>query len=453
MLKYNLRLIPLKLFILFSLCLASVFNVSGQSLGIAGEEATSVGIYIKDIKRNKVLVDVNSKLALTPASILKSLTSATALSILGQDFRFETEVRLRGSQGSSGVWNGDLVIVSSGDPTLESANFKNNCGFLSDIAAAIKKKGITKITGKIIVQETLKDAGPVPQWEVEDLGWSYGAGLFGLNFKDNIFTVHPATKKTTPEIPGLKITVKSGLSNDVLRGIYSDNLVIFARNPSDRKWTVSSTMPDPSAVFVNELKKTLSENGISLGGQKSNAGTSYTKLLVHKSPCASDILRSLMVRSDNMFAEGMLRAIAPAGTRAEAIKIEKELWNARNISTQYTILHDGSGLTRANRVSPRFMGDMLEWMANSDMSQTYTSFFPKVGKEGTVKSFLADSELNGRLALKTGSVSAVQCYAGYALNADGLPTHVVVIMINGFFCPRTQIRKAAEQLLERTFCN
>lgn len=453
MLKYTNTLKTLKFITLAFLWLYGSIHAASQTLGFSGEEATSVGIYIKDIRSDKVLVDINSRLALTPASILKSLTSATALSVLGQDFRFETEVRLRGSQGASGVWNGDLVIISSGDPTLESANFKSNCGFLDDIAAALKKKGIGKITGNIIVQQTMKDAGPVLQWEVEDLGWSYGAGLFGLNYKDNIFTVHPATKKTTPEIPGLKITVNKGLSNEVIRGIYSDNLVIYSRNPADRKWTVNSTMPDPAAVFTSDLKKVLAENGISVSGQKKATNSASTKLLTHKSPCASEILKSLMIRSDNMFAEGMLRAITPAGTRAEAIKIEKELWNARNVTTQYTIIHDGSGLTRANRVSPRFMGDMLEWMANSDMAQTYTSFFPKVGKEGTVKSFLADSELSGRLALKTGSVSSVQCYAGYALNSENIPTHVIVIMINGFFCPRTQIRKAAEQLLERTFCN
>ena len=69
-----------------------------------------------------------------------------------------------------------------------------------------------------------------------------------------------------------------------------------------------------------------------------------------------------------------------------------------------------------------------------------------------MKGFLAKSELEGRLALKTGSVSSVQCYAGYLLDKDtAKPTHVVVVMVNGFFCPRKQVRLAVERLMLEKF--
>lgn len=91
-------------------------------------------------------------------------------------------------------------------------------------------------------------------------------------------------------------------------------------------------------------------------------------------------------------------------------------------------------------------------MTKSKNAETYTSFFPKAGKEGTMRGFLAKNKaLKGLIAMKTGSVSSVQCYAGYKLSAKGKPTHVIVIMVNGFFCPRAQVRKACEDLLTRTF--
>ena len=37
----------------------------------------------------------------------------------------------------------------------------------------------------------------------------------------------------------------------------------------------------------------------------------------------------------------------------------------------------------------------------------------------------------------------MQCYAGYRLDADGKPTHVVVMMVNGFFCPRKECARHA----------
>ena len=159
-----------------------------------------------------------------------------------------------------------------------------------------------------------------------------------------------------------------------------------------------------------------------------------------------------MVRSDNMFAEGMLRTLAPGQKRSKAIKLEKEFWNSIGINAKYTIINDGSGLTRANRLSPRFIGNVLEWMSKSKNAAAYTSFFPRAGRDGTMRGFLAKSKsLKGLIALKTGSVSSVQCYAGYKLSKQGKPTHVIVIMVNGFFCPRAQVRKACENLLTRLF--
>lgn len=154
-----------------------------------------------------------------------------------------------------------------------------------------------------------------------------------------------------------------------------------------------------------------------------------------------------MVRSDNLFAEGILRSIAPDASRKEAINREKELWATRGINTRYTIINDGSGLTRANRLSAHFIGDVLEWMSRSEYADTYAGFFPRAGKEGTMRGFLAKTPLTGLVALKTGSVSTVQCYAGYKFSGDGKPTHVIVILVNGFFCPRKYVREAAENLL------
>lgn len=442
--------------IFLSLALMSSPLIVAQEtvLGIDGEESTGVGIFIKDLATGEILIDHNSQMALTPASVMKAVTTASALSMRGAEARFETPVLLKGAKGQNGTWRGNLIVRSCGDPTLESEYFRGNTGFVERIINNLKAQGITRITGKIIVEQSLKDAGPIWQWEVEDLGWSYGTGLFGFNFMDNTFTLWPNTGKTKPEVPDLQLEVRKASSNDLIRGIYSDKLVVFTRDKNDKKWAVTSSMPDPAAVFENMLKKSMAEAGIKLGNEKNACAAADPEktLFTHTSPLFEDIMRSLMVRSDNLFAEGMLRAIAPGDTRKAAINAEKDFWEDHGVSPRYTIINDGSGLTRANRLAPRFLADILEYMAQTDLADTYTSFFPRAGKDGTMRGFLAKSPLTGQIALKTGSVSSVQCYAGYKLDPESnQPTHVIVIMINGFFCPRREVREAAEKLLTDLF--
>lgn len=445
----------LNIVLAFALCVSVTAGASaGDILGIDGEESTSVGIYIKDLKTGKVLVDHNSDLALTPASVMKAVTTASTLSLAGADKRFRTPVVLRGN-ASGASWDGDLVVHTVADPTIESENFKSRYGFCDSVVAAVKRAGISKINGRIVIDQPLENAGEIGKWEIEDVAWPYGAGLYGLNWRDNTFTLHPATGETKPFVPGLKIEMhRSTSGNDLIRGVGSDVLTIYSRNPNDKKWAVRSSMPDPAAVFRHELEAKLKAAGITVAGKeiKTDCEVAERKLYTHVSPAYGEIMRSLMVRSDNLFAEGMLRAIAPGASRKDCIKREKELWATRGINTKYTIINDGSGLTRANRLSARFIADVLAWMASSPQAKTYTTFFPRAGKEGTLRGFLAKSELKGLVALKTGSVSSVQAYAGYKFDDDGEPTHVIVIMVNGFFCPRSQVREGAEQLLIDLFC-
>ncbi len=83
---------------LILLCLLCTVASRGAVLDFDGADYTQTGVYIKDLSTGKVIVDHNSRVALTPASVMKALTSATALEMLGADFRFETRVALAGKR-------------------------------------------------------------------------------------------------------------------------------------------------------------------------------------------------------------------------------------------------------------------------------------------------------------------------------------------------------------------
>lgn len=392
---------------------------------------------------------------LIPASITKAYTSASALSLLGENYRFETRVYLTGSKDAEGVWNGNIIVKASGDPTLESEFFPKNSGFITEIINALQNRKISRINGDIVlarVDESHDYAeGPLDCWGIDDVCWAYGAGIFDFNWADNYFSIYPATGKTTSPVPGLEYTVwqkpwKQGL--DLIRGIYSDSLIIVGKQyATDKKARINTSMPYPFKVFRAKLIERLASNDISVTQKKSSEDTRIL-LVSHKSPRLADILRSLMVRSDNMFAEGVLRAFGSKyGDRYASVAAENDLWAGRGLEPEYILLNDGSGLSRGDCISPRYMGRMLEWMAASPMGQRYAGLFPVAGKDGTMKNFMADTPLKGLLALKTGSMSAVQTYAGYLLDASGTPTHVVVVMANNFYCSRAELKKAISEFL------
>lgn len=417
-------------------------------------KGAAVGIYIAPVDSDApVTVDYNSDMRLTPASVMKAITTATALLELGTEFRWETTASVSGAL-VDGTLQGNVTVQCTGDPTLESRFFADNRGFCTELAAALGHYGCRSVAGQLkIDQSRFYDSGVNPSWEIEDVAWDYGAGLYGANFRDNSFLLMLPECKVQPSVPGLNVVDRTVFGTGELllsRGVGSDLLIAegICRERGVRVWC---SMPDPAKVMWFEADSTLRACGIDVdGGAIEDAGPEEV-IMRHRSPRLAEVLRSLMVRSDNLMAEGVLRALAPEGTRSDAIKRMREIWKSRGIDLADTRILDGSGLARANAVSPRQIGSVLQWMARSSCSDDYVALFPKAGVDGTLRTFMAKSPHRCRFALKTGSMGGVQCYAGYRLDStDGKPTHVVVVMVNNFTGSRAVLRKEVERMLSET---
>lgn len=425
-------------------------------LNLKGGDAVSASVYIATVDSGRTLVSYDSKRLLTPASIMKSLTVASAYRILGPDFRWTTTVMRRGKVEGSTL-HGDLIIKGGGDPTLSSRHFKEQPSFFSAVSAALRDNGISKITGEIVIDSSLiPDPGAVPSWEVEDIPWDYGAGAFAVNYSDNTFSLQIPDMKAFPAIPGLKvinqIKPKSG-QLALTRGVGSSVITVTGSLGQRKQATLQCSMPDPGAVLAQRLEASLKSLGITFAHEKSaGSGTSET-ILEYKSPRLADVGRSLMVRSDNLMAEATLRALALGAPLDSALIKERRLWRSQGIDLSYCKINDGSGLSRANAISAELLGAVLRNMANNpQLAPTYIDSFARVGLDGTLTSFLAKSPRKKEFVLKSGSMGGVQCYTGYRLDPDDRhPTHVIVVMINNIVGPRSDIRKAVESLLLSTF--
>ena len=268
---------------------------------------------------------------------MKSLTMATALELLGPDFRWNTRVMAHGNLSHDGTLNGDIVIIGSGDPTLESRHFKEHPSFVASLVNAVKAHGIKTIRGKIrIYDAAVPHGGAVPSWEVEDIAWDYGAGTYAINYADNTFTLQIPSMQVYPPVPGLKIVDRrEGQSGkiDISRGAGSDILFIYGSLGARKQASFPCSMPDPGSALVQMVESRLVAAGIAVEREdvpqqsfRPGCGGAV-EILSFDSPPLRDVGRSLMVRSDNLMAEATLRALAPGMPLKNAIQREIRFWH------------------------------------------------------------------------------------------------------------------------------
>lgn len=350
------------------------------------------GLYVRPINEDVPIALQNPDTPLIPASITKAVTAASVLSLRDSLACFITPVWMCGElvKRPSGkmVLDGDIVICTVGDPTLGDDRFAKSVTLPDSVAAALKRLNIDSIAGCVRVDKVAFADESVPDgWSSSDLTAYYGAPL--------------------------------------LASTYSHNLKGGNRGRVNMR---------PDTTLTGVVSRKLTKSGIALGkSKKEDVNSPQTALYLHRSPNFKEIMRSMMVRSDNLYAEGMLRTLAEGDTRANALAEEWDFLTDEdlNLMLQGVKLTDGSGLSRQNRVTPHMMANLLSWMAKSAVGQTYVSLFPVVGKEGTVRGMFKGTPLEGKLVLKSGTLTGVKCYAGYKLDdKTGRPTHAVVAMVN-----------------------
>lgn len=364
-------------------------------------DSAKVAVMVRDLGSGNVVASYNEDVPLVPASIQKAVTTATLLRTAGKDWAYHTKAYVDGDV-ERGVLEGNVVVVGSGDPTLNSSKLPLTPDFVADVASALRTKGIDSSAGKIRVDGSVfKGPAVPPSWASGDLRHAYGTGCHGFNFQNNA----------------------SG----------------------------KSSVSDPAAVFVSKLKAALAGMGIRIGGNGLDSGRRRL-VFDHRSAPLDEIMRSCMMRSDNLYAEALMRTIplsvGKESTPEKAAEIEYDFWKRKRADTDGVKIVDGSGLSRSNRTTASFMADVLEEMGGDAY---YASFFPLAGREGTLKRFLCGTHLEEYVALKTGSMSGIQCYAGYKLDDDYVPTHSIVIIINGMKGGRGAVRSEVEKMLLSIF--
>lgn len=404
---------------------------------------------VLDAQSGKIIFAKNENIGLATASTLKTITSATAFSVLGKDFKYQTTLSYSGKI-TNGVLQGDLIITGSGDPTLGSWRYEQSKenNVLSTWANAIKAAGIKKIEGAIIGDDNLFGTQSLPEgWIWQDIGNYYGAGTSALSWRENQFDVHLKPGKAVNEVVNVIKTVPAmpylTLINELKTGANGsgDNAYAFLPPYTNLaylrgtwgmgigKTGISLSLPDPAFDCAYRLQDTLQRLTISVTGQPTTARRLNIEskglpkiaqqLSIVSSPSLSEIIYWFNKKSINLYGEQLLKTIAwklgktPSTTNGSAAVIN--FWSGKGIDKKALNILDGSGLSPATRVTTLAMASILYQAQKEDWFAAYYNSFPE----------------NNGMKLKSGSINDVSAYAGYYTDSNG-NKYIAVININNY---------------------
>ena len=433
-------------------------------LQISDLKHAAISFEVKDISNGQIISFHNKDMALTPASVNKIVTTATALEILGANYKFQTPIYYDGYIKNS-ILEGNLFIEGAGDPTLGSEFINQDKElFLNQCLKIINDAGIKQITGNLIIMDQLFGyEGVSSKWLWEDMGSYYAPGIYGISVFDNMYRVYIQSfnpgnlvKISHIDPPMHMMNFKNDLlsgttnaDNSFISGIpFSNERTIYGSVPPNQSvFSVKGDIPDPGLYLATYVKSYLEKNNVTIQGKASTYRLDPVDPKQRKnigyiiSPELSSIVRVINVRSNNHYAEHLYKLL----TIRDSLDIS-EVLGKKGLDSSALFLFDGSGVSPQNAVSAGFINAILEYMYKKEGTEgAFYQSLPIAGKEGTVVSFLKTSVLEGKARVKSGSMTNVCSYAGY-IDFKG-KKYVFTIIINNFKGNRSQLRKEIGKLL------
>ncbi|MGP1272907.1 MAG: D-alanyl-D-alanine carboxypeptidase/D-alanyl-D-alanine endopeptidase [Phycisphaerales bacterium] len=399
------------------------------------------GIAIYDLGTGAPLFEHNASVPLAPASNQKLLTSAAATKILGPAFVFETAV-YRTSDGS-------LAIVGTGDPAFgdlevlrERDPARDPDDVLRTMAAAIADA--VGSANEIIVDDRVFDRELIhPDWPQDQLEKWYCAPVQGVNVHANVLAFYPepngtaATAAIEPEADWIEVASRANVVSEGRNSIWiqrteSDDRFVLRGNIRTRVGApIEVAVREPSLLAGKLLAERLEQAGVD-GASVSRVRLAYPDeqltiiepaLVAWVTPMA-EVMYRCNFDSMNMYAEALLKRLGyeitgESGSWQNGAAVLRMLI-ADTLGAQAaaeTVIRDGSGLSRENRVTADTMARWLVAMyRDPEVQRMYLATLPSY--EDKLSRRLTLGEAGVTVHAKTGTINRVRCLSGYVLDRE-----------------------------------
>ena len=408
-------------------------SVSPFVLNDSSLKTAHVGISIYEPAANKYWFNYQGEHYFTPASNTKIPTCYAAMRYLGDSLegalKMETDTA--------------IFILPTGDPTLLHPDFKNQ-PVISFLKNATKKIYITDLLWK--------DHPLGSGWSWDDYNDSYMAERSPMPVYGNIIKwtqenngIDPSVVYSTPEV-NWQVDFDTAQSSNffVQRSVAENHYTITEGKEKLKEQEVPFVTNGISAaleLLPDTIHKTIS---LATGYQRLFLDRPVRETTIHSQPTDS-VLKPMMHRSDNFFAEQVLLMVAH--------KFNISMSDERVIDTLLKTIFkdlpqkpgwvDGSGLSRYNLFSPKDLVFILNKMKNDFGMERIKNLFPS-GNEGTLANYYVSE--SGFIFAKTGTLSGVIALSGFLYTKKN-KLLIFSVLVNNHNSSGTRVRRAVEKFI------
>jgi D-alanyl-D-alanine carboxypeptidase/D-alanyl-D-alanine-endopeptidase (penicillin-binding protein 4) len=419
------------------------------------------GVSVISMADGSTLYQRNADKLFTPASNMKIYTTGVALDLLGADYRWRTSVYADAPPDANGRIQGDLILYGRGAPDLVAHSEDESRGSLAKLADDLYARGVRSISGNLIGDESYFRGDPLGEgWQWTDLQWYFGAEASALSVNGNEVDVNLVPSGKTDEPPVVRVSDQQGYvtvqnrmvngsdarrsSIGIHRGLSDNNIEVWGEfAPLSKGFGARLSVHNPALwagkLFADALKtrgvrvegQTLARDSRVPPSQRFNPAQAMELASVSSQPL-SEIARRTNKESINLYAELILRTLGrergemaglPEANGREPGDDEVGLavirvWLARaGIATSRLALHDGSGLSRLDLVTPESSARLLLSISKTASASVFKESLPISGRDGTLAGRL--KTVVDRVSAKTGYITYDNSLSGYLTTSRG----------------------------------
>ncbi|AHE97530.1 D-alanyl-D-alanine carboxypeptidase [Thioalkalivibrio paradoxus ARh 1] len=420
--------------------------IRGQNL-----PADAVGLWVQRVGDPEPLVQLHADRQFNPASTIKLATTLAALSELGPDYIWETEIHATGPV-RDGVLRGDLVLRGAGDPGMVSEEHWR-------MLAALRRTGLRRIDGDVLLDTSqfrlpAEDPGAFDGQPLR----AYNQPPHALHVNANALRFHVLPEsdgrsiriEADPPLPGLPIvnrlrassgscgTWQRGIRYEVDNGATGPRVIFSGDYPVNcGSYELLRTAVAPE-IYQRELFRLHWDQwGGELTGQVrygAGADTDADPLLVHRSRPLGDIMRVANKWSSNVATRQLALTLGaerfgPPATVDKARQALYQVLGELGVAVGGMVIDNGSGLSRHTRITPLQLAQVLQAGWDSPWRPEFVSSLAIAGLDGTLRRRFQDGPERGRMHLKTGHLNQVSAVAGFVRTRSNEDV-LVVLLVN-----------------------
>jgi D-alanyl-D-alanine carboxypeptidase/D-alanyl-D-alanine-endopeptidase (penicillin-binding protein 4) len=339
-------------------------------------ESTDIAILVYNPLTKDTIFKYNSKKPMIPASNTKLFTTATALELMGGDYHLRTVLATTDKKLGDGVIDGDLFIKGYGNSLFTDDDIKT-------LASELKEKGITKIKGNIVGDDSYFDeVYERSKWIVDG--------------------------HRTVQLPPISALVINRNTRTIYRRVHGRlrRYISFIKNP-----------PYEAALL---LERSLRHYGIKVYGKAAKGKTpSDTVELASSDILLKDLIRKINKHSDNFLAECLFKTLGAyasehQGNSFYSTQTVLDFIDNNGIYSKGTAFVDGSGISKYDNITPCAVVGLLEKMYFDLKNFPY--FYNSLsiaGVDGTLEDRMINTPAQNNFRGKTGTLNGVSSLSGY----------------------------------------